>query len=294
MSVVARKRFRFNFRASLGIPFAVFLLVFVIVPLCLIVYYAFTNSDGQFYLDNWKTIFTSIDKWKLIGRTFLIAFLTTLICLLIAYPIAFILSNRKINKNKVLVYFFILPMWVNFVLRTLALKDMVNWFTSTVFSFQLTAEHPFIGVVLGMVYDYLPFAILPLYNQMLKLDKNQIEAAADLGANPVQVFVKNIIPMTIPGIVSACTMTFMPTMSSYVIVFFMGNGKPEVSIIGTQIEQYANAGNYNSASILSLLMLLIITLSVIAEKFMSKKDETRKGGIWQKIEFFLWKKQIVL
>ena len=280
MATAARRRFRFNFRASLGIPFATFLLVFVIVPLALIVYYAFTNSDGQFSLENWKTIFASGDKWKLIGRTFIIAFLTTLFCILIAYPIAFILSNRKINKNKVLVYFFILPMWVNFVLRTLALRDMVNWLTSTLFSFQLTATHPFIGVVLGMVYDYLPFAILPLYNQMLKLDKNQIEAAADLGANPVQVFTKNIIPMTIPGIVSACTMTFMPTMSSYVIVYFMGNGLGNVSIIGTQIEQYANSGNYNAASILSLLMLLIITLSVVGEKVLSKKDETRKGGIW--------------
>lgn len=277
---VARKQRRFNFRGSLGIPFAAFLLVFVIIPLCLIVYYAFTDSNGRFYLGNWQTIFTSADKWMLIGRTFLVAFLTTLICLLIAYPIAFILSNRKINKNKVLVYLFILPMWVNFVLRTIALRDMVNWLTSALSNFQLTAKYPLVGVVVGMVYDYLPFAILPLYNQMLKLDKNQIEAAADLGANPVQVFTKNIIPMTIPGIVSACTMTFMPTMSSYVIAFFMGNGKPEASIIGTQIEKYASGGNYNAASILSLLMLVIITLSVVGERFLTKKDETRKGGIW--------------
>ena len=277
---VARKQRRFNFRGSLGIPFAAFLLVFVIIPLCLIVYYAFTDSNGRFYLGNWQTIFNSADKWMLIGRTFLVAFLTTLICLLIAYPIAFILSNRKINKNKVLVYLFILPMWVNFVLRTIALRDMVNWLTSTLSNFQLTAKYPLVGVVVGMVYDYLPFAILPLYNQMLKLDKNQIEAAADLGANPVQVFTKNIIPMTIPGIVSACTMTFMPTMSSYVIAFFMGNGKPEASIIGTQIEKYASGGNYNAASILSLLMLVIITLSVVGERFLTKKDETRKGGIW--------------
>ena len=277
---VARKQRRFNFRGSLGIPFAAFLLVFVIIPLCLIVYYAFTDSNGRFYLGNWQTIFTSTDKWMLIGRTFLVAFLTTLICLLIAYPIAFILSNRKINKNKVLVYLFILPMWVNFVLRTIALRDMVNWLTSALSNFQLTAKYPLVGVVVGMVYDYLPFAILPLYNQMLKLDKNQIEAAADLGANPVQVFTKNIIPMTIPGIVSACTMTFMPTMSSYVIAFFMGNGKPEASIIGTQIEKYASGGNYNAASILSLLMLVIITLSVVGERFLTKKDETRKGGIW--------------
>lgn len=276
MANSARKRFRFNFRASLGMPFAIFMLVFVIVPLGLIVYYAFTDGDGNFYLGNWQYIFTN--RWGIIGRTFLIAFLTTLICLLIAYPIAYILSNRKINKNKVLVYFFIMPMWVNFVLRTLALRDMVNWFTSNLFSFQLTTKYPLIGVVFGMVYDYLPFAILPLYNQMLKLDKNQIEAAADLGANPIQVFVKNIIPMTIPGIISAATMTFMPTMSSYVIVYFMGNSK--TSIIGSEIESYASSGNYNAASVLSLLMLIIITVSVAGEKLITKRDETRKGGIW--------------
>ena len=108
-------------------------------------------------------------------------------------------------------------MWINFVIRTIGLKALVNGLSKWMFGFDLTATYPDIAIVIGMVYDYLPFAILPLYNQMLKMDKNQIEAAADLGANPVQVFIKTIIPMTIPGIVSACTMTFMPTMSSYVI-----------------------------------------------------------------------------
>ena len=279
MSEVARKRRRFNFRASLCMPYAVFMVLFVIIPLCSIVFYALTDKNGNFDVKNWGLIFTSPEKWKVIGITFLIALLTTLFCILIAYPIAYILSNKKYNKNVVLVYIFLLPMWVNFVVRTLALRDMVDGLFSSLFNIQLTTTHPLAGVVIGMVYDYLPFAILPLYNQMLKMDKNQIEAAADLGANPFQVFVKNIIPMTIPGIVSACTMTFMPTMSSYVIVYHMSGSK--LSIIGTIIEKYINeVHDYNSGSILSLVMLLIIGLSVLAEKLISKKEETRKEGIW--------------
>lgn len=280
MATQTRRRFRFNFRGSLCMPFAVFMLLFVIFPLALIIYFAFTDSSGHLYLDNWGKIFTDGTKWLVIGRTFLIAFLTTFFCILIAYPIAFILSNSKINKNKVLVYLFILPMWVNFVLRTMALRDMVNWLTSTLFQFQLTSQYPLVGVVVGMVYDYLPFAILPLYNQMLKMDKNQIEAAADLGANPTRVFFKVIVPMTVPGIISAATMTFMPTMSSYVIAYYMGNGK--MSIIGTEIEAYAGTGpnGYNPASILSLVMLFIIGLSIFAEKLFDKKEGARKGGIW--------------
>lgn len=280
MSNVARQRRRFNFRGSLSIPFVVFMVFFVIVPLFLVVFYAFTDIEGHFSLKNWAEIFTSPERWKTIGMTFIVAFATTAICLLIGYPIAFILSNKKFNKNKVLVYVFILPMWVNFVVRTMALKDMLNFTFVQMIGSQLTAVHPLLGTIIGMVYDYLPFAILPLYNQMLKMDKNQIEAAADLGANPVRVFIKVIIPMTIPGIISACTMTFMPTMSSYVIAFHMSNGK--IPIIGTLIEFYFNTGTggYNSGAVLSLVMLIIIGVSLFAEKFSEKKDDTRKAGIW--------------
>ena len=277
--VARRQRSRFNFRASLSIPFFVFMVFFVVVPLFLIVYFSLTDDQGHFYFDNWRLIFTAGDKWKTIGLTFEIAILTTIICILIAYPIAFILSNKKFNKNKILVYFFVLPMWVNFVVRTMALRDMVNEMFENLFNFQLTAKYPVAGTVVGMVYDYLPFAILPLYNQMLKMDKNQIEAAADLCANPFIVFFKVILPMTVPGIISAATMTFMPTMSSYVVAEQMGNGK--VSIIGTLIESYVNTiHDKNAASILSLVMLFIIGISLVVEKFFTKKDEDRKVGIW--------------
>ena len=277
--VVRQRRFRFNFRGSLSLPFVAFMLFFVVIPLLLIVYFSLTDDQGHLYFENWRIIFTSPEKWKTILLTFEIAFATTAICILIAYPIAFILSNKKYNKNKILVYFFVLPMWVNFVVRTMALRDMVNDMFSTMFHFQLTAKYPVAGTILGMVYDYLPFAILPLYNQMLKMDKNQIEAAADLGANPVVVFFKVILPMTVPGIIAAATMTFMPTMSSYVVADQMGNGK--VFIIGSLIENYVNTiHDNNAASILSLVMLFIIGMSLIVEKFFTKKDEDRKVGIW--------------
>lgn len=277
---VVRRRVRFNFRGSLCMPFVLFMILFVLIPLGLIFFYAFTDASGQFSVHNWADIFTSPEKWKVIGVTFIVAFLTTICCILVAYPIAFILSNSKLNKNKVLVYMFLLPMWVNFVVRTMGLKDLLNGFTSNILGFQLTATYPLLSIIIGMVYDYLPFAILPLYNQMLKMDKNQIEAAADLGANPFQVFTKTIIPMTVPGIVSACMMTFMPTMSSYVIAYHMSNGK--TSIIGSLIEFYINSGveGYNSGSVLSLVMLFIIGITLIVEKVTDRKDDTRKGGIW--------------
>ena len=279
--VINKKQRRFNFRGSLCMPYVVFMTLFVVFPLALIFYYAFTDASGVFSFSNWSAVFTG-SNWKVIGTTFLIASITTVICLLIAYPIAYLLSNSKYNKNKVLVYIFLLPMWINFVIRTIGLKALINWVSRTLFGFDLTATYPYVAIIIGMVYDYLPFAILPLYNQMLKMDKNQIEAAADLGANPAQVFIKTIIPMTIPGIVSACMMTFMPTMSSYVIVNKMSENTTK--IIGNIIEYWfltsSSEIGEHVGSVLSLVMLIIIGLSIVIEKLFDNKDDTRKAGIW--------------
>ena len=276
------KRKRFNFRGSLCMPYGVFMALFVVLPLVLIIYYAFTDANGHFDLNNWKVVFQSVENWKVIGTTFLIAFSTTIICILIAYPIAYILSNKKFNKNAVLVYIFLLPMWINFVIRTNALKDLLNGITDLLFNVKLTSTHPYISIVIGMVYDYLPFAILPLYNQMLKMDKNQIEAASDLGANPFQVFIKTIIPMTIPGIVSACMMTFMPTMSSYVIADKMSENSK--MIIGTLIQNYFLKSTDKIAmhvgAILSLVMLTIVGVTLLIEKLLTGKNASRKEGVW--------------
>ena len=173
-------------------------------------------------------------------------------------------------------------MWINFVVRTIGLKALINFLAQRIIGVDLTATYPHLSIIIGMVYDYLPFAILPLYNQMLKMDKNQIEAAADLGANPVQVFIKNIIPMTIPGIVSACMMTFMPTMSSYVIANKMSENN--VQIIGNLIElwfgQNVSPISNHVGSTLSLVMLAIIGISLIVEKTVTRKNDERKAGIW--------------
>ena len=277
-----KKKKRFNFRGSLCMPYGVFMALFVILPLMLIVYYAFTDEHGMFTFKNWGTVFSNEHNWKVIGITFAIAAITTAICILIAYPIAYVLSNKKYNKNKVLVYIFLLPMWVNFVIRTIGLKAIINYLSRTMFGFDLTATYPFIAIILGMTYDYLPFAILPLYNQMLKMDKNQVEAAADLGANPFQVLIKTIIPMTVPGIISAMTMTFMPTMSSYVIANKMS--EYNMQIVGNIIEQQflkstAEISN-NIGSVLSLVMLMIIGLSLVVEKALDKKEDERKESVY--------------
>ena len=280
--MVMKQRKRFNFRGSLCIPYGVFMALFVIFPLLLIFYYAFTDANGKFSFGNWVTVFSSAENWKVIGATFMIAAITTVVCILIAYPIAYLLSNKKYNSNKVLVYIFLLPMWINFVIRTIGLKALVNAFFKMFIGADLTATYPYVAIIIGMVYDYLPFAILPLYNQMLKMDKNQIEAAADLGANPFQVFTKTIIPMTIPGIVSACMMTFMPTMSSYVIANKMSENNTK--IIGNIIEfwfgQSTSAISNHVGSALSLVMLLIIGISLLIEKSINGKEDTKKGGIW--------------
>ena len=277
-----QKRQRFNFRGSLSIPYVVFMVLFVVLPLLLIVYYAFTDGNDKFSLMNWKTVFTDPLNWQIIGRTFIIAAVTTILCIVIAYPIAMILSNKKYNKNAVLVYIFLLPMWINFVIRTVGLKALLIGLSKNLFGFDVTAQYPYLSIVIGMVYDYLPFAILPLYNQMLKMDKNQIEAAADLGANPIQVLYKAIIPMTIPGIISAATMTFMPTMSSYVIANKMSNRTK--SIIGNLIQAYfgesLTANSNHIGSVLSLVMLAIIGLSIVVEKLFDKKEERKTKGIW--------------
>ena len=258
-------------RKLFSIPYGIFLVLFVILPVLLIFVYAFTTPDWHFTLDNWKTLFTGPTRastFKFIGVSLGIAALTTFICIIIAYPIAMILADSKFNKNKVLVYLFLLPMWINFVIRTIALERLLAAVGLN------TNELPWVCSVIGMVYNYLPFAILPLYNTMLKLDKSQLEAAADLGANPVHVFFKTKVPMTVPGIISACTMTFMPTMSSYVITDAL-SGRT-ITLIGKEIENRFMKSQFNIGSVYAIIMLILIGVSVILENTLTNKQGGRR------------------
>lgn len=264
------KSFRFS-RKQLSIPYVLFLICFVLIPMFIILYYACTDAEGHFSFVNLVTFFQSKAKIVDLIRSFLLAFVNTALCLLIAYPLALILSNKKYNKSYIIVLMFLMPMWINFVLRTAATRDLLRWIGID------GGIYPYTASIIGLVYNYLPFMMLPLYSTMLKMDKNLIEASADLGAKPHQTFFKTIIPMTMPGIISGCTMVFMPTMSSYVIMNIMSENK--IAILGNLIEDSFNLSSWNSGSFVALIMLLIIAITSFLTRNMEKDDSVR-GGIW--------------
>ena len=264
------KSVRFS-RKYLSIPYVLFLICFVVLPIFIIIYYACTDAEGQFSLSNLVIFFQSKAKIVDLIRSFLLAGVNTALCLLIAYPLALILSNKKYNKNYIIVLMFLMPMWINFVLRTAATRDLLRWIGLD------GGIYPYAASIIGLVYNYLPFMMLPLYSTMLKMDKNLIEASYDLGAKPHQVFIKTVIPMTMPGIISGCTMVFMPTMSSYVIVNIMSENK--IAILGNLIEDSFNLSSWNSGSFVALIMLLLIAFTSFITRNVEKDDSVR-GGLW--------------
>ena len=265
------KKFRFR-RSQLSIPYAVFLILFVLLPLILILYYAFTDANGQFcYFDNFVNFFADNSKLSTLIISIVIGAINTIICLLIGYPIAYLLANKKYNKSKIMILLFIMPMWINFVLRTAATRDLLGALGIT------GGNMPYLAVMIGMVYNYLPFTILPLYTTMLKMDKSVIEASSDLGARPFKQFTKAIIPMSMPGIVSAATMVFMPTMSSYVLADVLGERK--IQLLGNLIDLSFNHSMWNNGSTISVIMLVILGISILCTKNVKSEDNTR-GGIW--------------
>lgn len=268
-----KKRLKHMFafkRKQLCIPYGVFLILFIILPILLIVFYAFTDENGYPSFDALVNFFTSWTKINVLFISVFVALLTTVFCLLIGYPLAYFLANKKINKNAVLITLFIAPMWINFVLRTGATKDLLNWLGIS------GGKYPYLATIIGMVYNYLPFVILPLYTTMLKMDKSQIEAASDLGANPFQVFIKSIIPQTIPGIISAILMTFMPTMSSYVISDALSEGK--ITLLGNYIYLDFSMSAWNDGSFMALIMLVIVGISMLLTRG-NEKDENRGSNL---------------
>lgn len=256
-------------RKMLAVPYAVFLLLFVVIPLILIIIYAFSDSDGGFTIDNFTAFFSEAHNINTLLVSVIIGFLNTLICLLIGYPVAMLLAKKELGFGKATVLLFVMPMWINFVLRTAATRDLL-------FKIGLNGgEHPYIATMIGMVYNYLPFVILPLYTTMTKLDKSLLEASYDLGANRVQTFIRTLLPMTMPGIVSASTMVFMPTMSSFVISDVMGERK--ISLIGNSIQLYFDQGLWHMGSLVALIMLILMSISALFEE---NGEENARGGLW--------------
>ena len=265
-------------------PFIVWMLLFTIVPILLVAYYALTDFDGAFTLDNFKNFLDPI-YINVLLRSIGMALLCTLLCLLIAYPAAYFLSQKDIDKKGVLILLFIIPMWMNFLLRTyawLTLLESNGIITSTVnrvlYWFGVEQEvrllYNYGAVLMGMVYNYLPFMVLPLYTSLSKMDRHVIEAAQDLGASSAQVFIRVIFPLSLPGVASRVTMVFMPAITTFVISRLLGGA--QFKLFGDLIEQqFLFTGNWNFGSAMSLVMMVLLLISMgIMNRF-----GDREGGV---------------
>ena len=253
-------------------PYLFWSVSFVVIPLLVIVYYAFTTDEGGFTFANLAQI-TTPENLKALGISVLLSLISTLVCLVMAYPLAMILSQKQVSQTSFIVLIFILPMWMNFLLRTMAWQTLLekNGVINSILSlFHLPALEI---IVLGMVYNFLPFMVLPIYNVLIKIDSNVLNAARDLGANPVQTFVKVTFPLSIPGVISGITMVFVPALTTFVISDLLGGGK--LLLIGNVIEQsFKQNSNWHVGSGLSLVLMVFI----IASMALVAKYDKGEGG----------------
>lgn len=260
--------FRFS-RKQLCIPYALFLMLFVVAPLLVIIYYAFTNGEGQFTFTNLQTFFTDPNTIGTLFYSFMLAIVTTLVCLVLAYPIAYILARSNIRHKSVIIMMFVIPMWINFTLRITALKEVLTLIEGNL------AYFPFLNSVIGMTYDFLPFMILPMYTTLMKLDNSLLEAASDLGASPVQTFIKVTLPLSVPGIISGVMMVFLPSMTNYVVLDMLYNS---TYIMGSLIGSYFSAYDWHNGSMIALILLAIIVIFTLITGDNEDDAASSRGG----------------
>ena len=243
-----------------------FLAIFVALPLLLIVIFAFTDNSGEFSMQNFIKFATQPEAVNTFIYSIGIALVTTFLCILLGYPAAYILSNKNLNRSQTAVMLFILPMWINILVRTLA--------TVALFDF----IHIPLGegaLIFGMVYNFLPFMIYPIYNTLQKMDHSLIEAAQDLGAKPSTVFWKVTVPLSMPGITSGIMMVFMPTISTFAIAELLTMNN--IKLFGTTIQENINNGMWNYGAALSLIMLVIIGITSLFSD--GDEQSQNEGGL---------------
>lgn len=281
-----RRRHRLKnkpFTALMASPYIVWAIAFVIIPLLMVFYYGFTNNDGAFTMENIAAI-ADPRHLKALGIAMALSVISTIICILLAYPLALILANKKGSQDKIIIMIFILPMWMNFLLRILAWQTLLekSGVINTIIEgfnklplFDLPTLNiintPY-AIILGMVYNFLPFMILPLYNVLSKIDPNVINAAKDLGANSIHTFIRIILPLSVPGIISGVTMVFVPALTTFAISAMLGGSK--ISLIGNIIEQeFSTASNWHLGSGLSIVLMIFIIISMIFSAIFDKDGE---------------------
>ena len=267
----------------LAAPYVVWMAIFVVAPLILVVVFAFTGQDGSVTLDNFSNMGTYVPAFR---NSFILAFVATAICILIGYPLAYFLSREKLMVRKVAMMLIMLPMWMNFLLRTYAwmsiLDDngLINQFLSAigffdlwngVFGTDLTCFHMINtqgAIVLGMVYNFLPFMVLPIFSVIDKIDPKVVEAAQDLGATSSMVFRKVIFPLSLPGVLSGVTMVFIPSVSTFALSRLLGGGK--TLLLGDLIEMQFLGNAYNphlGSAIALVMMVIVLVMMAIMNRF---------------------------
>lgn len=263
-------------------PYIVWALIFILVPLILVLYYSITTTKGGVTvvsLENFRKFMQPV-YMKVLLRSVLLALISTLICLLLGYPVAMILAGRDLSKKSTLILLFVIPMWMNFLLRTYAWmtlldrKGVINSLLGIVGLPQVNILYTDYAVVLGMVYNFLPFMVLPIFSVLSKIDKSIIEAAEDLGSDTFTVFRRIIFPLSLPGIASGITMVFMPAVTTFIISKLLGGN--QYTLIGNLIEdQFMRVYDWNFGSAVSIIMMILILLSM---GFTSKYEREEAGG----------------
>ncbi len=269
-------------KSQIAYPYIVWMIIFIIVPMVLVLYYSITVSTPEgtaFTLENFQKFMQPL-YLKVLWRSLLLAVISTIICLLVGYPVAMILAGKDLSNRSLMVLLFVIPMWMNFLLRTYAWltllekNGLINTFLGAIGLPQINILYTDAAVILGMVYNFLPFMVLPIFSVMSKIDRSLIEAAEDLGSDSFTVFRRITFPLSLPGVVSGITMVFMPALTTFVISKLLGGS--QYTLIGNLIEdQFMRAYDWNFGSAVSIIMMVLILISI---GIMSRYDKEESGG----------------
>lgn len=258
-------------------PYLIWIIGFILLPMVMIIYYAFTGSDGTPTLQYIASIASETNR-KALGLSLWLGVICTVICLILAYPLAMILVNMHIKNQSLVVFMFMLPMWMNFMLRILAWKlllsknGVINTLLTSMGLSKINIINTPAAVVLGMVYDFFPFMLLPIYNALTRIRKDWIEAAEDLGAGKILIFFKIILPLSLSGIISGIVMVFVPSLTSFAISQVLGGG--HVLLIGNVIEQdFMQGMQWNAGSGLSFVLMIFVIASMALVNSFDKEGE---------------------
>ncbi|MBQ9162998.1 MAG: ABC transporter permease [Clostridia bacterium] len=271
------------FQKIAAAPHILWAIMFIAAPMLFVLYFAFTDADGNFSFSN----ITSLSQY---GNVFILsiafALIATVVCLLIGYPLAYFMAKQKPRTQKILMVMIMLPMWCNLLIRTYALMalldngGLLNSLLEQLGVGRVPIVGTYFGVILGMVYDFLPYMVLPIFTAMTKLDKRYIEASYDLGCNGWQTITRIIMPLTASGVISGVTMVFVPSISTFYISQKLGAGK--IDLVGDTIERlFQNVSTYNVGAAMSLVMMVLILISIFVMNRFSDDRTTApvRGGL---------------